>query len=116
MAAAEEHCDGRLVAVHEGGYSDLYVPFCGLAVLEQMSGVKTSVTDPMWEDVSNYGWQELQRHQEIVLEEAEEVVAFMRGKLQSRSAAAAAKARARPASVESKLELPNAAAASVGSK
>jgi hypothetical protein len=40
---AEQHCSGRMVAVHEGGYSELYVPFCGLAVIEQMSGIKTKV-------------------------------------------------------------------------
>ncbi|MEO0666135.1 MAG: class II histone deacetylase, partial [Pseudomonadota bacterium] len=34
MAAAEELCAGRLVLVHEGGYSEVYVPFCGHAVLE----------------------------------------------------------------------------------
>lgn len=43
MRAAAEHCDGRLVAVHEGGYSDLYVPFCGLAVMEQLCGLRTKV-------------------------------------------------------------------------
>lgn len=32
-----------MVALHEGGYSELYVPFCGLAVLEAMSGKRTEV-------------------------------------------------------------------------
>ena len=27
--AAQRHCGGRLVIVHEGGYSEAYVPFCG---------------------------------------------------------------------------------------
>lgn len=39
-------CDGRLVAVHEGGYATAYVPFCGLAVVEELSGVRTAVSDP----------------------------------------------------------------------
>ena len=47
MAAADELCGGRLVLSHEGGYSPLYVPFCGLAVMEELSGVKTPVDDPM---------------------------------------------------------------------
>jgi acetoin utilization deacetylase AcuC-like enzyme len=34
---------GRVVAVHEGGYSEQYVPFCGLAVIEQLAGVRTKV-------------------------------------------------------------------------
>ncbi|WP_313571873.1 class II histone deacetylase [Pantoea piersonii] len=45
--AARELCAGRLVMVHEGGYSEAYVPFCGLAVMEQLCGFKTAVTDPL---------------------------------------------------------------------
>lgn len=45
--AAERHCGGRLVMVHEGGYAEAYVPFCGLAVLEEMAGIRTAVEDPM---------------------------------------------------------------------
>ncbi len=33
--------------VHEGGYAESYVPFCGLAVMEQLSGVRTEVQDPL---------------------------------------------------------------------
>jgi acetoin utilization deacetylase AcuC-like enzyme len=44
---AEELCGGRLVAVHEGGYSEAYVPFCGHAVLEEMSGSAAHAPDPM---------------------------------------------------------------------
>ncbi|MCG3460824.1 class II histone deacetylase [Xenorhabdus bovienii] len=43
---ADELCHGKLVMVHEGGYSEAYVPFCGLAVMEELSGVRTEVTDP----------------------------------------------------------------------
>jgi len=43
---AQRHCSGRLVMCHEGGYAESYVPFCGLAVLEEMSGVRTQVQDP----------------------------------------------------------------------
>ena len=32
-ARAAELCDGRLVLVHEGGYSEVYVPFCGHATI-----------------------------------------------------------------------------------
>ena len=42
-----ELCDGRLVLVHEGGYSEAYVPFCGHAVLEALSGSATTAPDPM---------------------------------------------------------------------
>ncbi|MDC7717201.1 class II histone deacetylase [Vogesella sp. DC21W] len=45
--AAEQYADGKLVLVHEGGYAEAYVPFCGLAVLEALSGVRTAVADPL---------------------------------------------------------------------
>lgn len=45
--AAEQLCQGRLVLVHEGGYSEAYVPFCGLATVEELAGVRTEVIDPM---------------------------------------------------------------------
>lgn len=51
MQAADELCDGKLVMVHEGGYSEVYVPFCGHAVLEQMSGSAIRAVDPMAETV-----------------------------------------------------------------
>jgi hypothetical protein len=35
--------------VHEGGYAESYVPFCGLAVMEQLSGIRTEVQDPLLE-------------------------------------------------------------------
>ncbi|MEO1640641.1 MAG: class II histone deacetylase [Pseudomonadota bacterium] len=49
MALAAEICDGRLLMVHEGGYSETYVPFCGHAVLQRMSGSGISAPDPFAE-------------------------------------------------------------------
>lgn len=46
-SASERLCDGRLVMVHEGGYAESYVPFCGLATIEALSGIRTDVVDPM---------------------------------------------------------------------
>ncbi len=45
--AAQRYCGGRLVVVHEGGYSEAYVPFCGLAIVEELAGIRTEVVDPM---------------------------------------------------------------------
>ena len=45
-AMAEEFCDGRLVLVHEGGYSEVYVPFCGHATIKTLSGSKIDAPDP----------------------------------------------------------------------
>ena len=45
--AATELCGGRLLLVHEGGYSEAHVPFCGHAVLEELTGTAIRVPDPM---------------------------------------------------------------------
>lgn len=49
MELADDICDGRLMMAHEGGYSEVYVPFCGHAVLEEMSGSETRAPDPLAE-------------------------------------------------------------------
>jgi acetoin utilization deacetylase AcuC-like enzyme len=68
MEAADDLCDGRLVLSHEGGYSELHVPFCGLAVLEQLSGARTDVEDPLaWIDEDPY--QALAPHQSAVVDD-----------------------------------------------
>ncbi len=49
---AERHCDGRLVACHEGGYSPSYVPFCTLRIIESLSGLQSKVSqDPFSEAI-----------------------------------------------------------------
>lgn len=49
MKSAADLCDGRLVLAHEGGYSEVYVPFCGHAVLEELSGSAITAPDPFAE-------------------------------------------------------------------
>lgn len=51
-ALAGELSGGRLLAAHEGGYSEGYVPFCGLAVIEEFSAHRTAVEDPFAEILS----------------------------------------------------------------
>ena len=46
---ATRHCGGKLVLAHEGGYSEVCVPFCGLAVMEELAGHRTMVQDPLVE-------------------------------------------------------------------
>lgn len=49
---ADTHCDGRLVALQEGGYSTDHMPFCTLAIVEQLAGLEpTFAIDPMELDV-----------------------------------------------------------------
>ncbi|TRA95258.1 MULTISPECIES: class II histone deacetylase [Rhizobium/Agrobacterium group] len=47
LEAADCLCGGRVAVIHEGGYSEVYIPFCGLAVLEALSGFSTGVQDPL---------------------------------------------------------------------
>jgi hypothetical protein len=47
------------------------VPFCGLAVMEELSGVKTAVTDPMAGRAATAGGQELRPRQDAVIRRAE---------------------------------------------
>ncbi|WIA41232.1 hypothetical protein OEZ86_004845 [Tetradesmus obliquus] len=65
-AAADRHCSGRLLYFHEGGYSAAYVPFCGLAVMEQLSGHKTQMQDVFLGDTA-VGGQALQPWQDAVI-------------------------------------------------
>lgn len=46
-AIAADLCDGKLVLVHEGGYSEAYVPFCGHATMQALSGSNIFVADPL---------------------------------------------------------------------
>jgi acetoin utilization deacetylase AcuC-like enzyme len=63
-------CDGRLVLSHEGGYSAELVPFCGLAVMEVLSGIETPVRDNVLQlFTAGMGQQELQPHQAALIEQ-----------------------------------------------
>lgn len=71
-ALANELCGGRLVAAHEGGYSDGYVPFCGLAVIETFAGVRTPVQDPFLDILSGQ-------------QPPADIIAFQRARLESQA-------------------------------
>lgn len=74
LAVADEVCGGRLVACHEGGYSPAYVPYCGLAIIETLAGVRTSVEDPLLGLLGGMGGQEIQPHQEAAVLQAAKLV------------------------------------------
>lgn len=46
QALADALCGGRLVVVHEGGFSESAVPFCGHAIVEVLAGTGPLVDDP----------------------------------------------------------------------
>ena len=68
LALADEVCGGRIVFSHEGGYSPVHVPFCGLAVLEALSGVETGVEDPVNISVGDSPTRSLTEWQSEVIE------------------------------------------------
>lgn len=72
MDAAREHCGGKIVFCHEGGYSETYVPFCGAAVIEAMLGIRDrdeQIDDPFYEEAERWEYQELQEHQRRVVDQ-----------------------------------------------
>jgi acetoin utilization deacetylase AcuC-like enzyme len=77
LAVAADVCEGRLVACHEGGYSPAYVPYCGLAILEEMAGIRTGLEDPLLALLAGFGGQDLQPHQEAVVAEAAKLAAAL---------------------------------------
>jgi len=78
LEAASDLSRGRMVLVHEGGYSESYVPFCGLAIVEALSGHRTEINDPFLELTNSRAYQELQPHQESVIERARELLGRIR--------------------------------------
>ena len=75
MKAADDLCGGKLVMSHEGGYSAMYVPYCGLAVMEELTGIPTGVEDPWAPHMAKWGQQSLQPHQEQAIAAAAALVA-----------------------------------------
>ena len=47
MEVAADMCGGKLVMVHEGGYSEAYVPFCGHAIISQLANSNITAADPL---------------------------------------------------------------------
>lgn len=80
IAAADEFCSGRLVFTHEGGYSRWAVPFYGLAVMEEISDIKTDVVDLYLEWHLAQAGHDLLPHQEAVVAAAAANVARLLGR------------------------------------
>ncbi|WP_319799259.1 hypothetical protein [Halomonas sp. M20] len=78
MKAAERLCAGRLVMIHEGGYSEGYVPFCGHAVIQTLCGSQIAAVDPMNDEIARWGQQSLQDHQSPWIDKAAALVKSIR--------------------------------------
>ena len=74
--AAERLCQGRLLICHEGGYSPGYVPFCGVAIIEALSGEESGVVDPFAKYESS--WQQLQPDQEAAISRAQQAAMIIK--------------------------------------
>ncbi|WP_280553633.1 class II histone deacetylase [Halomonas sp. 25-S5] len=67
-ALAERSGQGRLVMVHEGGYSEGYVPLCGHAVVQALADSDITVPDPQDEEIAAWPYQALQPHQRELID------------------------------------------------
>jgi len=70
VGLAEDVCGGKIVFSHEGGYSPVHVPFCGLAVLEALTGHETGVPDPFAQSFDASPAHVLQPWQDAVIAQA----------------------------------------------
>ena len=71
MDLANQCCDGKLVVVHEGGYSEAHVPFCVHAVVETLAEEQSGVIDPSLEIMQS--WQPNSRFDDLQSELLEEI-------------------------------------------
>jgi acetoin utilization deacetylase AcuC-like enzyme len=74
MDVADRHASGRLVVAHEGGYSQAVVPFCGLAIVETLSGIRTEVEDPFHPLIADQSGDAVLPHQDEAIERAAALV------------------------------------------
>ncbi|MGK0715066.1 class II histone deacetylase [Leucobacter sp. W1153] len=73
LGLADEVCEGRIVFSHEGGYSPVHTPYCGLAVLETLTGIRTEVTDPFNVSFDDSPTRELTAWQTDLISESAEL-------------------------------------------
>ncbi len=59
MGLADDLCGGKLVFAHEGGYSSSYVPYCGIAVVQELAALQNRLVDPFEPIFSPVPGQEL---------------------------------------------------------
>lgn len=70
---ADKHCDGKIVACHEGGYSTAYVPFCSHAIVEQLSGIDKGIEDPFYGAIEGLPTNELYTIQKEYVDKAKAI-------------------------------------------
>jgi acetoin utilization deacetylase AcuC-like enzyme len=68
VAMARELGHGRVIVSHEGGYSEVQAPFCGVAIIEGLTGKSAGLCDPYAAAMERYPWQA------VVTEEARRAI------------------------------------------
>ena len=63
-------CDGKIIFSQEGGYSETHVPFCGLAVLEELIDKDRRFLDPVKETIIHQGGEILTKCQINMINES----------------------------------------------
>ncbi|MEU1860600.1 class II histone deacetylase, partial [Micromonospora aurantiaca] len=74
IGAAERLCGGRLVAVHEGGYSPWYTPWCLAGFIEGLTGANGDLTDPYAGIAAGYGAEPMLPHEQAVIDQTARLV------------------------------------------
>tara|TARA_B100000700_G_scaffold283142_1_gene335221 strand:- start:884 stop:1999 length:1116 start_codon:yes stop_codon:yes gene_type:complete len=67
---AKSLCNGRIIFSLEGGYSETHVPFCGLAVIEEMIDKERRFIDPVKETIIHQGGEDLIESQIKMIDES----------------------------------------------
>jgi acetoin utilization deacetylase AcuC-like enzyme len=77
MQAAGELCDGRLTLVHEGGYSEVHVPFCGHATIAALARSSIVAEDPLQPRITRQQpGERFQRYCSVLIAEMEEALGY----------------------------------------
>ena len=71
---AKKHAKGRIICLHEGGYSESYVPFCSHAIIEELCGVYTDVGDPFVYAMAGTTYNALLPHQKARVDEIRDFI------------------------------------------
>ena len=71
---ADRFAKGRIVCMHEGGYSEAYGPFCCHAIIEELCGVTTDVSDPFIYAMAGTAYDKLLPHQKAQVDEIKQFI------------------------------------------
>lgn len=65
---ANKNCNSRIVSLHEGGYSESYVPYCTVNYIQGLLN-KEPIKDPFINEGCLHVYQDIQENQDLVIEQ-----------------------------------------------